>query len=409
MNIQLFKGDRVVWAIYACLVAISIVEVFSASTFLSRNGGNYLLPIGKHIVFLGIGGLLAWVFHHIPCRYFRLLPLFLLPLVVLLLLYVLFAGVTVNDGARWIDVMGISFQPSELAKGVLVLSTALSIGLSANEEGISMGSLKFILGSTIFICALIVTQNLSTALFIFFIVFVMLFLARIRTKWLLWIGGTCVAGAMLGLVTFKLLPEDPESPIYDGAFSRAATWRARIFNDNMKMPLDPREFVVHDKNRQVVDSRIAIARAEGLGLGPGRSIQRYHLAEAYSDFIFAIIIEEMGLIGCAFVIALYLLLLYRTGRIASRCESHFPAHLVMGLGVLIVTQAMINMAVAVGIGPVTGQTLPLISKGGSSMIITSVYFGMILSISRIARRKDMTPLRALSDDSDAAIEEFSRE
>lgn len=409
MNIQLFKGDRVVWAIYACLVAISIVEVFSASTFLSRNGGNYLLPIGKHIAFLGLGALLTWFFHHIPCRYFRLLPLFFLPIVIVMLIYVLVAGVTVNDGARWIEIMGISFQPSELAKGVLVLATALSVSLSANEDGISKGSLKFILGITIFVCALIVTQNLSTAVFTFLIVFVMLFLARVRTKWLVWIGGTCVAGALLGLITFKILPEDPTAPIYKGAFSRAATWRARIYNDNMKKTPDPRDFVVHDKNRQVVDSRIAIARAEGTGLGPGRSIQRYHLAEAYSDFIFAIIIEETGLFGCAFVIALYLLLFYRTGRIASRCEGHFPAHLVMGLGVLIVMQAMINMAVAVGLGPVTGQTLPLISKGGSSMLITSVYFGIILSISRIARRTDMAPLRALSNDSETSIEEFSRE
>ena len=176
------------------------------------------------------------------------------------------------------------------------------------------------------------------------------------------------------------------------------------------MTPDPKDFEVTDGNRQVVNARIAVARSHGTGVLPGRSIQRDYLSAAYSDFIFAIVAEELGLAGCLLVIVLYLWLLYRCGRIATQSSRIFPAAVAMGFGMMIVGQAMINMAVAVGLGPVTGQPLPLISKGGTSTIITGAYIGIILSASRAIRRKDLQDTQVITEAPNAiTAEEFTKE
>ncbi|MDO5074473.1 MAG: FtsW/RodA/SpoVE family cell cycle protein [Bacteroidales bacterium] len=404
MKLRFLHGDLVVWAVFFFLCVISFVEVFSAGSYLYLEAGRSLRPFFQHGFFLSMAALMAWVVHNIPSRWFKLIPLFGLPLSIILLLWALFFGQNLNSGARWVSIMGLSFQPSEVAKGALIATVALILATKQRDLATRRSSFKPILIVTFLICGLIVTQNFSTAALLFLVVCIMMFLGRVPNKWLLVLFGSLSVLGLLGFITLKSLPKDPYHPIYDNTFmQRVPTWRAR-FDETVVITPDPKDFVVNDRNRQVVHARIALARANVTGLAPGRSVQRDYLSAAYSDFIFAIIAEEMGIIGCAFVLFLYLVLLYRVGRIASRCKHNFPAFLVLGLGVMLVLQALVNMLVAVGAGPVTGQPLPLISKGGTSTIITGFYIGMILSVSRASRRDDLTPLRSLAAEQNKEVE-----
>lgn len=401
MKFRIFHGDLTVWAVFFFLIVISLIEVFSAGSYLAMKEGSFWSPLIRHSLYLVLAAIAAYVIHNIPCRFFKLIPIIFLPISILLLVYVLFVGENLNSGARWISVFGMSFQPSEIAKGVLVTTVALILGLKQTETGADKSAIKIILIFTILICGLIVTQNFSTAILLFAIVWMMMFVGRVPLKQMGILTGTLFGLGLLGVITLKLLPADPKHSFYDSRLmQRVPTWRARIFNETMVITPDPKDFVITDRNRQVANARIAMARAGGTGVAPGRSVQRDRLSHAYSDFIFAIIAEELGLFGCIFVVSLYVVLLFRTGRIASRCSDNFPAFLVMGLGIMLVTQALLNMFVAVGLGPVTGQTLPLISKGGTSTVITGIYFGMILSVSRSARRQDKSPLRSLAAEPD---------
>lgn len=201
--------------------------------------------------------------------------------------------------------------------------------------------------------------------------------------------GVCGILAMFGLFTLLNLPEDQNSGVYDvPGLHRVYTWKQRI--DRHSSDVVPPDSFDLDKNAQRAHANIAIASCNVVGKMPGNSVERDFLSQAFSDFIYAIIIEEMGLWGAVLVVFLYIVLLFRAGRIASRCERSFPAFLAMGLALLLVTQAVLNMLVAVGLLPVTGQTLPLISRGGTSTIINSIYIGMILSVSRYARKTNET-------------------
>lgn len=404
MKQRIFHGDLVVWAVFFFLCIISLVEVFSAGSFLTIKEGNFLRPIFSHSLYLALAGLMAWVFHNIPCRWFKLIPILGYPLSVLLLIWALAFGQNLNSGARWVSIMGLSFQPSEVAKGALITTVAMILANRQHDLATRSTAIRSIAMVTLVICGLIFTQNFSTAAILFFVVCIMMFLGRVPKKTLFILIGSLGMVFLIAFGTLKAMPADPHHSLYDHKLmQRVPTWRAR-FDETVVITPDPRDFEVTDRNRQVVHARIAMARAHGTGLAPGRSVQRDYLSAAYSDFIFAIIGEELGLLGCTFVVFLYLILLYRVGRIASRCQSNFPAFLVLGLGVMLVTQALVNMLVAVGLGPVTGQPLPLISKGGTSTVITGVYIGMILSVSRYARRKDLTPLRSLADESSKEVE-----
>lgn len=399
MKSRVFHGDLVVWAIFLFLIAISLIEVFSAGSYLAQKEGNFWSPFFRHFIYLVIAGIAAYVIHNIPCRFFKLIPIFFLPISLLLLFYVLFAGANLNSGARWISIFGITFQPSEIGKGTLVTTVALILSQKQREGGTDKNTIKIILTMTILICGLIVSQNFSTAALLFLIVYFMMFIGRVPLKQMGILTAIILGFGIFAVTLLKILPSDPKHSFYDSRMTqRIPTWRSRIFDDSFIKTPNPKDFVINDKNRQVVNARIALARSNGLGVGPGRSLQRNRLTHAYSDFIFAIIGEELGFGGVLFVVVLYLVLFLRTGRIASRCSNNFPAFLVMGLGIMLVSQAVLNMLVTVGIGPVTGQTLPLISKGGTSTVITGIYFGMILSISRSARRKDKTPLRFLANE-----------
>ena len=404
---KIFQGDRVIWIIYFFLCMISLIEVYSAASTLSYKTGDFMAPLFKQAVFLGIGTLVVVLVHNIPCRFFKIVPLLGWPFIVAILLITLAFGVKENGGTRWLSVLGFQFQPSELAKGVVVTTTALILGAMQREKGADRRAIKYILIATLPICGLIVTENLSTTAILFGVVCLMMFIGRVPMKQLFGLGGAIVLFLALMLAAAKFGPK--EGFFYDKVLHRFSTWEQRIetfigaedesetsdakfdaedlSGKEVKMgdEKNEREFDMV-KNAQVGHANIAIATSNFFGKMPGNSEERDFLSQAFSDFIYAIIIEEMGLLGGGFVAFLYIVLLFRAGRIASRCERNFPAFLTMGLAILLVFQASINMMVAVGLFPVTGQPLPLISRGGSSTLITCAYIGMILSVSRYSRK-----------------------
>lgn len=379
---RLFQGDLVIWAIYFWLCMISLIEVYSAASSLSYTSGDFMAPLFKQAIFLGIGTVVVWVIHSIPCRFFKL-GVFLYPISVFLLILTLIIGAKENDGARWLN-FGIKFQPSEIAKGALVLFVALILSFGQTEKGADKRAMKIILFATVVTCALIFTENLSTAGLLFATIFVMMFIGRVPTKQLGKIVGVCLLGVILLTTVVTILPKEQldESKV----LHRASTWVDRLKDHTTDKKTMSDTIYLRD-HAQEARAKIAIASSNMIGKMPGNSEQRDHLAQAYSDFIYAIIIEEMGVIGAVFVAFLYIILLFRAGRIASMCERNFPAYLTMGLAILLVIQAMVNMLVAVGLFPITGQPLPLISRGGTSTVINCIYMGMILSVSRSAKKK----------------------
>lgn len=402
---NIFKGDKVIWMVFFFLCLISIVEVFSASSELTYKGGNYLAPIIKHILILGVGILLMVVTLNIKCRYFKIGTFPLLLISFLTLIWVYFAGQSTNDAQRWISILGIQFQPSEFAKGAMVLATAQILSAMQTDTGADRHAMPYILSVGVFIIPLIGAENLSTAALLCVVLFFMMVIGRVPGQQLGKLIGAVVL-LITGVVTLVMVlgtdikEQSPENNLTEqvaqtsgqsegkrssGVLHRFDTWKSRIdkFLDSKEVPP---EDVDLDKDGQVAHANIAIATSNVIGKGPGNSVERDFLSQAFSDFIYAIIIEETGIVGAAFVAMLYIILLFRTSRIASRCENNFPAFLAMGLALLLVTQALFNMCVAVGLAPVTGQPLPLVSKGGTSSVINCVYIGAILSVSRSAKR-----------------------
>lgn len=402
---NIFKGDKVIWMVFFFLCMISIIEVFSASSNLTYKSNNYIKPIMMHSSTIIAGAVVAILTLNIPCRYFKLMTPFLLFFSVFTLLLVLVAGEDINGAQRVIALFGLTFQPSEIAKGSLVLATAQILSAKQTENGADRSAFKWILILTIPMAGLIMLENLSTAVLLCSVIFLMMFIGRVPMIQLgkllgvvLGIGIAFFAFIMLvGHDTRKeqeklnatetIVKTKEEKSSIEKLFHRADTWKGRIDKFMEDDKVEAKDYDL-DKDGQVAHANIAIVSSNVIGRGPGNSVERDFLAQAFSDFIFAIIIEEMGIFGAGFVVFLYVILLYRAARIASRCENNFPALLAMGLALLLVVQASFNMLVAVGIVPVTGQPLPLISKGGTSTIINCAYIGAILSISRSAKKVD---------------------
>lgn len=378
---SLFEGDKVIWMILFFLALISIIEVYSASSNMSYKTGYYWKPILQHGGCFLLGGVATILVHKIPCRYFKLIPVFGLPLSVFMLVLVMFMP-KLNNASRWLW----GFQPSEFGKAVLVATVALILASMRDEVGAQRRAFKWILGVSVVICGLIVPENFSTAGLAFLVVLLMMFVGGIPWKQLgSLVGIIVIAGACL-FTFFRFAPDSTLSTLSEcPGLHRLPTWANRV-RGHGDMPESAAEYDI-TKNPQVTHARIAIATCNVIGRGPGNSVERDFLPQSFSDFIYAIVIEELGLGGGAFVMFLYIVLLFRSARIASRCERNFPAFLVMGLSLMMVTQAMVNMAVAVGVFPVTGQPLPLISKGGTSILINCVYLGVVLSVSRSAKQK----------------------
>ena len=401
---NIFKGDKVIWMVLLLLCIISIIEVFSASSSLTYKSQNYLGPISGHVskIIIGVGA--SIVILNIPCRYFKLFTPFMLALSGIMLLWVLFFGEKTNDAGRWISLFGLQFQPSEIAKGTMVLVTAQILSAMQREDGADRRAFRYILIIVLPMAVLIGLENLSTAALIIVVIFLMMFIGRIpmvQLGKLMGLGILFIAlfiGAIYTLGSFDSSSEEvqtesvvngevkKESKKSSSPLHRLGTWKARIDKKLNSKYVAPEDYDL-DKDAQVAHANIAIVGSNIIGRGPGQSVERDFLPQAFSDFIFVIIIEELGIVGACFVVFLYIVLLYRAARIASRCENNFPAFLVMGLALMLVIQASFNMLVAVGIAPVTGQPLPLISRGGTSTIINCAYIGAILSVSRSAKKR----------------------
>ena len=387
---DLFKGDKVIWIIFLFLCLISVVEVFSAASTLTYKSGDHWGPITQHSVILMVGAFIVVLVHNIPCKYFSVLPFFLLPLSCILLLFVMGMGIItgdrVNGAARWMTFFGIQFQPSELAKMAVIIVTAFILSKFQEEDGANPKAFKYILWIIGIVFILIAPENGSTAALLAGVVFLMMLIGRVPWRQIGRLVG--IIGVTLSLLITVIVVIPPS--VYENVpgTHRFSTWQSRIkgfFEDKGAIPAAKFDI---DKDAQVAHANIAIATSNVIGKMPGNSVQRDFLSQAFSDFIFAIVIEELGLLGGAFIVMLYLWLLIRAGRIAKRSDKHFPAFLVMGIALLLVSQAMLNMMVAVGLFPVTGQPLPLISKGGTSTLINCAYIGMILSVSRYVADKE---------------------
>ncbi len=362
-----FKGDPVIWGVIFALSVISLLAVYSSTGTLAYKyrAGNVTYYLLKHGSFLFIGYLVIYFTHLVPYRYFSRLAQLIFYISIPLLAITLIFGTNINSASRWLTLpgTGLTFQTSDLAKISLIMYLARMLSLRQdNIKSYRQGFLPLII-PVVVTCGLIMPANLSTAVILFAVSMILMFIGRIKTIYLLAVAGISVV-MVVGLITIALNSD------WEG---RWGTWRNRVVS-----------FMEQDdgSNYQSEQSKIAIATGGVIGKGPGNSVQRNFLPHPYSDFIFAIIVEEGGLLFGFLVIFLYLYLLFRAGTIVSKSTRTFQAFLAFGLTMILVLQAMVNMAVAVGIFPVTGQPLPLISMGGTSILFTAAAFGMILSVSR---------------------------
>ena len=375
---KLFKGDRVIWIIFMFLCLISVVEVFSATSTIAYKNANHWAPIVRHATFLLGGFVMVLLLHNIPCRFFSAF-IILLPVSMLMLIVTPFIGVDANDAHRWLEIMGIQFQPSEFGKLACVVFVAFL--LSKRGKLTENQIFKYILIGVGLTCVLILPENFSTAFMLFGVCFLMMFIGQLPFGKLAKLAGILMLALVLFLALLKFTPAAITQYLPD----RFVTWQGRLerFFDGHKDNLDESgTYKITDDNYQVTHAKIAIARGGVFGQMPGHGQQRDFLPQAYSDFIYAIIIEELGIVGGIFVLLLYIMLLVRVGMIARKCDKSFPKFLVLGCGLLVVVQALANMAVSVNLVPVTGQPMPLVSRGGTSTLISCIYFGIILSVSR---------------------------
>lgn len=379
------RGDKVIWATVVLLAMVSLLAVYSSTGLLAYryNKGNTEIYLFKQVMFIAVGIAIIYFAHRVNytlySRWSKILFLIAIPL----LLYTLFFGVKLNEGSRWIrlPIINLTFQTSDLAK--LALFMYLGRLLSKKQQVIKdfrKGFLPVIIPVGI-VCLLIAPANLSTALLVGFTSLLLMFIGRISTRHIMMVIGIALIPVIF-LVTFAFAYYDQDNgrmkelPAFLDS-GRVPTWIKRVQNFAFSS-----KQVDKDENYQVNQAKIAIAKGGWLGLGPGNSEQRNFLPHPYSDFIYAIIIEEYGLIGGTFILFIYLVFLYRSIRLFRKCPYAFGAFLALGLSFTLVIQALINMAVTVNLFPVTGVTLPLVSMGGSSFLFTCLAIGIILSVAR---------------------------
>ena len=386
------SGDRTIWAIVAVLAIFSFLPVYSASTNLVGVVGKgttlgYLL---KHAMLLILGFVIIYATHKIPYRYFSGLSVLLIPVVLVLLAYTLYQGNTISgiNASRWISIpfVGIGFQTSTLASVVVMMYLARYLAKNKENKIVFKQSLLQLWLPIGLVLALILPANFSTTAIIFSMVLIIAFLGGYPIKYIGAILGIGILILTLFILTAKAFPDAIKN-------SRIETWSNRIENFS-----NPDE----EENYQAEKAKLAIASGEIHGKGPGKSIQKNFLPQSSSDFIYAIIVEEFGLIGGITLLLLFLGLLFRIVIVATKTESIFGTLLVLGVGIPIIFQALINMAVAVGLFPVTGQPLPLISTGGTSIWMTCFAIGIILSVSAV-REEEIDADKKKNDDNPLTI------
>ena len=380
-----FKNiDKTFWAIFLTLIVLAVIALFSASSTLVYSRGSVLGPIGSQMFFLLLGIAAAFVIQYIPSYWVRLGGYALLGLSTLLVYSTMIPGnplvVTINGASRWVRLAGITFQPSELAKLSLIIVIADQLARIKTEADKTKYFYRTLIISAIVMLP-IMASNLSTAVLIGLIIFCLWILARIPWKYTLSVVGIAILVLGLGYTIVEFGFVRPHREMH-GPFKRATTWVSRM--DRHFEPDDGSKYVLTDENIQEVYSSVAIARGgkTPLGVGPGNSKERDYLPLAFADYIFAIIVEESGIIGAFVFIFLYMAVLFRACYVSSRFNDMPAMLMTMGLALMITCQALISMLVAVGLGPVTGQPLPLISRGGTSVLITSIYFGIMMAVSR---------------------------
>jgi cell division protein FtsW len=383
------KGDVVIWVVVTILCIFSILAVYSSTGTLAykKQGGNTEYYLFKHFVILVFGIMLMYGTHLIKYTYFSRISQIGLLLTFPLLLVTLFSGTNLNEANRWLTVpiINLTFQSSDVAKLFLIMYLARVLSKRQEEiKNFKSGFLPVIIPA-ILICTLILPANFSTAAILFVTSIVLMFIGRISLKYIFSLMGLGIVAIVLIFSLAKAAP---------GLFPRGGTWINRV--DHF---LNKKDKGDDDVNYQVEQAKIAIVSGGILGKSPGRSTQRNFLPHPYSDFIFAIIVEEYGILGGGFVVLLYCILFFRVVRITAKCQGNFGAFLSIGIGFSLVFQAMINMAVAVHLFPVTGQTLPLISMGGTSIWFTCISIGIILSVSRRIdiETQDGTEIEVLSE------------
>jgi len=357
--LKTIQGDRVIWAVVIVLSIFSIIAVYSSTGTLAYKyrSGHTEYYLFKHAGILILGFGLMYLVHRIKYTYFSRISQIALFIAIPLLAYTLFFGTIIHDASRWytLPVINISFQPSDFAKLALIIFIARLLTLKQEDIKDFKSAFVPIILPIVVVCLLIFPANLSTAVMLFLTCLILMFIGRVNFKYILSLIALGAVSASLFIMVIYKYPE----------VGRFGTWKARI-----------------EEAYHVEQSKIAIATGGLLGVMPGNSDQKNFLPHPYSDFIYAIIIEEFGLVGGILILLMYLILLHRAVRIVIKCPKHFGAFLTIGLSLSLVFQALINMAVAVNLIPVTGQTLPLVSMGGTSLWFTSIAIGIILSVSR---------------------------
>ena len=392
---NILKGDKVLWVIIILLSIFSFLPIYSASSNLVYVIGKgtpwgYLI---KHFLILSIGFILIYSMHKIPYNYFKGISILLLPITFLLLVYTFSIGTTIDGtiASRWIQIpiIGLSFQTSSLAFIVLMIYSAYYLAKIHDKNKSFKSTIVPFWLPILAIISLIIPSNLSTAGLIFVSVILLSFIGGYPIKYLFSIF--LIAFLLISVFIFSAKAFPDKIP------NRIDTWISRIENFNDKKDLKG--------NYQIERAKIAIASGEVFGLGAGKSRMKNFLPQSSSDFIYAIIVEEFGLIGGIVIIIFYLLILYRITVISFKAKTIFSKLLVIGLGLPIIIQAFINIGVALQVFPVTGQTLPLISSGGTSAWMTCISIGIILSVSihnnynnkEINKINDKNPIRILSE------------
>lgn len=381
---QLSHVDKVYWLLFSLLIIAAVLALFSASSSLAfEKNSSTLGPIMGQMIFVVVGVAMAFVLQFLPTRIIRVCSYVGLALsIIFLLLTFTSMGLEINGAKRWLRLFGITFQPSELAKLSLILVVGDLLSRIKSKE--SEKKIFFIaLGITAVVCGLILVGNLSTALLLGGIIFLLFFLARVDIKY--W-GTTLLVALVFMIVGYffvKIVYVNANRSV-NGIMKRATVWVKRVDAMIEEAKTPTADFKLDDDNYQRTIAKVAIARggASPIGVLPGNSQERNFLPQAFSDYIFAIIVEEWGIIGATLLMLLYLAILFRSCLSSSKYADYAAMLMVMGLALMLTCQALVSMLVAVGIGPVTGQPLPMISRGGTSALITSLYFGIMMCVAR---------------------------
>jgi cell division protein FtsW len=403
--------DRVYWILFGGLLIFAVLALFSASSTLAFADGNTLNPIINQVVFLTVGVLVAFFIQFVPTHYIRIAGYIGLVLsVFLLLLTYTGMGVRINGATRWLNIGGIVFQPSELAKLTLIIVVSDLLSRIKREEDHKV-YFKRVMIVTGGVCLLILFNNLSTTLLLGGIVFILLFLARVKIKYWGTVLLIALGSLFIGYVFVKSVYVTPGRQIESRLLGRAITWVNRV--DNMiyewNAPAEQKYSLEEDYQRTIAKVAIAHGGTSPVGVLPGNSTERDFLPQAFADYIFAIIVEESGFVGAGILILLYLSILFRSCIISSKYTDYAAMLMVMGLALMLTCQALLSMMVSVGIGPVTGQPLPLISRGGTSALVTSLYFGIIMCVAReqneLRKRQQMSITMSQNDIPDIHLDE----